>query len=107
MVRRAMLTTLPSRIAIPEPRVTVASVSRPSRELSARSSATGAAYLLAEHVGRVRDGSPRGEPAEDGLTLGVAHQPDDVAGSRLVDEGFEHRQLGRVRRHVGDTDTGR
>src|SRR5690349_10699809 len=114
-----MLTTVPSSMAIPEPRITVSSVSRPRCEWRSRrpaSSSSGAAgsvpaggtpYLLAQLVRGVRRRALRGQPVVDLLALGVAHQPDHVTGLRELEQGLQGVELGRVGLDVGHADAGR
>src|SRR4051794_36710242 len=85
-----MLTTLPSRIAIPDPRMTVARVILPCRERTARSSATGAGSGTHRVVATVdvhdlagRGREEVGEEGDDGLRrrdLVVLVPPERRAG---------------------------
>src|SRR5689334_6850917 len=100
MWRSAMLTTVPSSMAMPDPRVTVKRVSRPRAELRDRSwssassggsvasvasvASGGTSYLLAQLLGGVRRGPLGLQPVVDLLPLRVAHQPDDVARLRQL-----------------------
>src|SRR5680860_1443866 len=86
ILRSAMLTTVPSSIATPDPRVTDARVVRPRVERSVRSRSSGSSGgsgsarsggtldLAPQLLGCVRGGSLLGQPVVDLLALGVAHQ---------------------------------
>src|SRR5438128_7589911 len=98
-----MLTTVPSSMAIPEPRITVKSVSRPRAERLASSwsscssvgsslASGGTAYLLAQLLGRVGHRPLRGQPVVDLLAFGVAHQADDVPRLRELQQRLERLQ---------------
>src|SRR5690349_15766695 len=103
----AMLTTVPSSSALPDPRVTVARVRRPWAERRASScSAMRCADLLLEHLRSVHARARAEQPGLDLVALGVAHQPDDVAGLGAVEQRLEGGQLGRVRRYVVHTHPG-
>ncbi len=62
--------------------------------------------LAPDGVRVVGDTADLGEPGGDGLALGVAHDGADVAVGGGRDEGLQPRELGRVRRDVGDTRPG-
>src|ERR1700712_4585142 len=108
-----MLTTVPSSIATPEPRVTVARVIRPRAEWSSRSGSSGSSGitgsdpsrgtvdLAPQLLRRVGSGPLRLQPAVDLLAFGVAHQTDHVTGSGHGDQCLERLELGGVRRDVG------
>ena len=117
MRRSAMLTTVPSSMAMPEPRVTVnegrggrgrsrvAGAGRPARRVRSGQARPAARRTFSRSCSGVSGGRAlRGQPVVDLLALGVAHQPDDVAGLGELEQRLERVELGRVGLDVGDAD---
>ena len=112
MRRSAMLTMVPSRMAIPEPEGhgadddAAASGASAGASVGCPSQARPAARrTFSRSCSGVSAVAPcEAEPVVDLLALGVAHQPDHVAGLGELEQRLERVELGRVGLDVGHPD---